>query len=128
MNELLLLIKKDTDTLIDQTKTKSQETLEIKMNESMQTFSFSPPINLVQEGKWLLGKTSIEATNSVFDITHGNNSFSTSTPNHWNSEDGEEFVNKPNKLLDLKSEKDIELQIKEVEKNWHSNRNSKQWL
>ena len=37
-NELLLLIKKHNDTLIEQTKTKSQETLEYKMNKQMQTF------------------------------------------------------------------------------------------
>ena len=40
---MLLLIKKHTDTLIEQTKTKSQETLEFKMNKHMQTFSFKPP-------------------------------------------------------------------------------------
>ena len=35
--ELLLLIKKHTDPLIEQTKTKLQETLEFKMNKQMQT-------------------------------------------------------------------------------------------
>ena len=54
-NELLLLIKKHTDKLIEQTKTKPQETLEFKMIKQMQTFSFNPPINLFEEGKWLLG-------------------------------------------------------------------------
>ena len=53
-NELLLLIRKHTDTLIEQTKTKPQEALEFKMNKQMQLFSFSPPINLVEEDKWLL--------------------------------------------------------------------------
>ena len=37
-NKLLLLFKKHTDTLIEQTKTKPQETLEFKMNKQMQTF------------------------------------------------------------------------------------------
>ena len=32
-NELLLLIKKHTDTLIQQTKTKPQEALEFKLNK-----------------------------------------------------------------------------------------------
>ena len=59
-NELLLLIKKPTDTLIEPTKTKPQETLEFKMKKQMQTFSFSPAINLVEEGKWLLGVSSFE--------------------------------------------------------------------
>ena len=44
INELLLLIKRHTDTLIEQTKTKHQETLELKMKKKMQTFSFNPPI------------------------------------------------------------------------------------
>ena len=36
--ELLLLIKKHTDTLIPQTKTRPQKTLEFKANKQMQTF------------------------------------------------------------------------------------------
>ena len=53
-NELLLLIKKHVDVLIEQTRTKPQETLEFRMNKSMQTFSFSPPVNLLEENKWLM--------------------------------------------------------------------------
>ena len=49
-SELLLLIKKHTDLLIQQTKTKPQETLEFKKSKQTQTFSFSPPINLLEEG------------------------------------------------------------------------------
>ena len=80
---MLLLIKKHTDTLIEQTKTKPQETLEFKMNKRRQTFSFNPPINLVEEDKWLLAVSSFECTNSVFNITDDNNSFSISIPGHW---------------------------------------------
>ena len=49
--ELLLLIKKHTDTLIEQTKSKPQETLDFKMNKQKQTFLFNPPINLLEEGR-----------------------------------------------------------------------------
>ena len=63
-NELLLLIKKLTGTLIEQTKTKPQETLEFKMNKQMQTFSFNPPINLPEEDKWPLAVDSSGCTNS----------------------------------------------------------------
>ena len=63
-----LLLKKHTDTLIEQTKTKTQEFLELKLYNQMETFSFSPPINLVEEAKWLIAVTSFEATNSVFNI------------------------------------------------------------
>ena len=58
-NELLLLNKKHTDTLIENTRTRPQETLEFKMNKQMQTFSFNPPINLLEEGKWLLAVSSV---------------------------------------------------------------------
>ena len=79
--ELLLLIKKHTDTLIEQTKTKPQETLEFKMNKQMQTFN--PPSNLVEEGKWLLAVSSFECTISVLNITNENNSFSLIIPGHY---------------------------------------------
>ena len=39
---MLLLIKKHTDTLIEQTKTKPQETLEFKMNKQTQIFRSIP--------------------------------------------------------------------------------------
>ena len=66
-NEVLLSIEKHTDTLNEQPRTKPQETLEFKMNKKqMETLSFNPPINLVEEGKWLLGVTSFEATKPVF--------------------------------------------------------------
>ena len=50
-NELLLLIKKHTDTLIEQTRTRYRETLEFKMDKQRQIFSFNPSINLFEEGK-----------------------------------------------------------------------------
>ena len=115
-NELLLSIKKHTDTLIEQTKTKPKETLEFKMIEKMQIFSFKPPINLVEEGKWLLAVSSFEATKSVSKITDKNKSFSFSTPGHWNSEDSEELTNKLNKLLEIRSQNGLELHVNQVRK------------
>ena len=72
-NELLLSIKKHTDTLIQETKTRPQETFEFKMNRRMKIFSFNPLMNLVEGGKWLLGLSSLQCTNSVFNITNENN-------------------------------------------------------
>ena len=112
-NELLLLIKKHTDTLIEQTKTKPQETLEFKMNKQMQTFSFNPPINLVEEGRWLISVSSFECTNSVFNITNENNSFSIIIPGHYETEFAEKSIGELNKLLELKS---LELNVEEVRK------------
>ena len=112
-NQLLLLIKKHTDTLIEQTKTKPQETLEFKMDKQMQTFSFNPPINFVEEGKWLLAVSSLECTNSVFNITNENNSFSIIIPGHYKTEFAEKVINDLNKLLELKS---LELHVEKVRK------------
>ena len=112
-NELLLLNKKHTDTLIEQTKTKPQETLKFKMNKQTQTFSFNPPINLVEEGKWLLAVSSFECTNSVFNITNENNSFSIIILGHYETESAEKTMDKLNKLLELRS---LELHVKEVRK------------
>ena len=44
--DLLLLNKKHTDVLIEQTRNRPQEKLEFKWNDQM--------INFAQEGKWLL--------------------------------------------------------------------------
>ena len=71
---MLPLIKKHTDTLIEQTKIKPQETLEFRMNKQKQIYSFNPPIKLLEEGKWFLGVSSLQDTKSVFNITNENNS------------------------------------------------------
>ena len=112
-NELLLLIKKHTDTLIEQTKTKPQETLEFKMNKQTQTFSFNPPINLVEEGKWLLAVSPFECTNSVFNINNENNSFSIILPGHYKTEFAEKVIIDLSKLIELRS---LELHVEEVRK------------
>ena len=112
-NELLLLIEKHTDTLIKQTKTKSQETLDFKLNKQRQTFSFNPPINLVEEDKWLLAVSSFERKNSVFNITNENNSFSIIISGHWETEFAEKNIDEVNRLLELRS---LELHVNEVRK------------
>ena len=100
-NELLLLIKKHKDALIYQTKTRPQ--VEYKMIKQMQTFSFSPPINLVEKGKWLLAVSSFQCTNSVFNKTNDNNGFSITIPGHSESKSAEKTIDELNKLLELRS-------------------------
>ena len=112
-NELLLLIKKQTDTLIEQTKTKPRETLESKTNKQKQFFSFSPPIKLVEEGRWLLAVSSFECTNSVFNTNNENNSFSINISSHWGSKSDEKAIDELNRLLKLRS---LELHVKEFRK------------
>ena len=113
---MLLLIKKHTDTLIEQTKRKQQETLEFKMNKQMQTFLFNPSINLVEEGKWLLRVSSFECTNSVLNITFKNNSFSINIPGHWETEFDRKTFAKISELIELRS---LELHVEEVKKRGH---------
>ena len=113
-NELLRLIKKHTETLIQQTKTKPQETLEFKMNKQRQTFSFNPPIILIEEGKWLLAVSAFECTNFIFNITNENNSFSIIIQGHYRNESDEKTIDELKKLLELRSENAIELPVEQV--------------
>ena len=112
-NELLLLIKKHTDTLSEQTKTKSQETLELVINKQTQTYSLNHPMDLSEVDKWLLAETFFECTTSVFNITNENNSFSITIPGHCETEFRRKTFAKINELLYVRS---LELDVEEVRK------------
>ena len=71
--DLLLSITKNYDTIIEQTHTKPQETLEFKMTKPRETFHFKPPIQT--EGDWMIGLVDLEVYNSIFNITEENNNF-----------------------------------------------------
>ena len=101
------------ERLLIEQKTRPQKTLEFKMAEQMQTFSFNPPINLSEEGKWLLAVSSFEATISVFNITEENNWFFIIIPNHWESKTAEKTIDEQNIFSELRS---LELHAKEVRK------------
>ena len=68
--DLLLSRSKNCETLNKQTHTRSQETLEFKPTQTKDTFSFKPPISI--EGFWMIGLTSLEKYNSIFNITEKN--------------------------------------------------------
>ena len=70
---LLLSITKNCETLIEQTHTKSQETIEFKTIKPRETFHFKPPIQI--QGDWMIGLTDLEVYNSIFNITEENNKF-----------------------------------------------------
>ena len=106
--------KTHTDKLIEKLKTKPQETLEFELDRQMETFSFSPPINLFEQGKWLLAVTSFEATNSFFTITNEEISISFPTPSYWFFSGGAETIYKLKNVLELRSQNDTELHVKEV--------------
>ena len=84
------------------------------MNKQLQTFSFNPPINLVEEGKWFLGVTLFDFTNSVFNITNENNSLSIIIPGHYQNKSDQINIERLNTLLERRSENGIELHVEEV--------------
>ena len=83
------------------------------MNKQRQTFSFSPPTNSIDEDKWLLAVSSFECTNSVFNITDDNNSFSIIIPAHSESEFANKIIDELNRLINLKT---LDLHVNEVRK------------
>ena len=62
----------------------------------MQTFLFNPPINLLEKCKWLLAVSSFDCTNSVFNITDENNSFSITIPGHSKTKSAEKTIDEQN--------------------------------
>ena len=86
------------------------------MFRSKQTFSFNPPTNLVEEGKWLERVTFFECPNFVFNITDENNSFSINILRRWNSKLAERTICELHKVSDLKSQNNIDLHVREFRK------------
>ena len=85
-----------------------------KLRES---FYLLTPMNLSEEGKWLLAVTSFEGTNSSYNIPDENKTSSITTPARWSSRGGAETMNRLQKLLETISQKYIELQVEEVKKS-----------
>ena len=73
IEDLLLSIIKNCETLIEQTPRKAEETLEFKMNKPRETFLFKTPIQV--KGDWMIGLTDLEVYISIFNITEQNNKF-----------------------------------------------------
>ena len=68
---LLLSIAKSNLDIVENTLSKPQETLEPKMTKQKESFSFDIPLELPE--KWMMGVTSLEVYNTVFNITEKNN-------------------------------------------------------
>ena len=62
----------------------------------------------------------VEATNRLINITDENNSFSISKPVRWRNLNYLEIgiIEKLQNLLKIRSQKDIELHVKQPRKNW----------
>ena len=68
---LLLSIAKSNQEIVETTHSKPQETLEFKMNKQKESFSFDIPLDLPEQ--WMMGVTSLEVYNTVYNITEKNN-------------------------------------------------------
>ena len=82
----------------------------------METFSFSPPLNFFEEVKWLLAVTSFETTNTVYNITDENISFSITIPGLWQTKSAEKTIDELEELSELKYQNSVKLHVKEVRK------------
>ena len=68
---LLLSFAKSSLDIVKNTLSKPQETLEFKMNKQKESFSFDIPLELPEQ--WMMGVTSLEVYNTVYNITEKNN-------------------------------------------------------
>ena len=68
---LLLNIAKSNQEIVENTHSKPQETLEFKMTKQKESFSFDVPLELNEQ--WMMGVTSLEVYNTVYNITNSNN-------------------------------------------------------
>ena len=68
---LLLNTAKSNQEIVENTHSKPQETLEFKMNKQKESFSFDIPLDLPEQ--WMMGVTSLEVYNTVYNITEKNN-------------------------------------------------------
>ena len=71
--ELIISFTINCETLNEQTHRKAEETLEFKLTKPRGTFHFNPPIQI--KGDWMIGLTSLEVYNSIFNINQENNKF-----------------------------------------------------
>ena len=80
--EFLLFSLKYLDFLHEQTQTKPQQSLELKLDKPMETFSFEIPVKL-NDRKWMLRLTSLELHISIFEMTEGKEKSMIATKGYW---------------------------------------------
>ena len=68
---LFLNIAKSNQESVENTHSKPQETLEFRMTNQKESFSFDVPLELNE--KWMMGVTSLEVYKTVYNITDKNN-------------------------------------------------------
>ena len=79
--DLLPSFTNNCGTLIKQTHIKPQERPEFEPREPRETFSFKPSISLGSVFNWMIGLTSLEVYNSIYNLAEENNKFELYTDN-----------------------------------------------
>ena len=67
----MLNIAKSNQEIVENTHSKPQETLEFKMTKQKESFSFDVPLQLNE--KWMMGVTSLEVYNTVYNVPEKKN-------------------------------------------------------
>ena len=74
--EVLIVSKtRNGETFIEQTHTKPEETVEFRLNQLKENFSFNLSIILRLDSEWMIGLTGLEVYIFIFNITDENNNF-----------------------------------------------------
>ena len=112
---LLLSIAKSNQKIVENTHSKPQETLEFKMNKQKESFSFDLPLELPEQ--WMMGVTSLEVYNTLYNITEKNNKHKLFETDKMLKEYkvATEFMSKIKKLYETSGNKGISI-IEEIKK------------
>ena len=112
---LLLSIAKSNQKIVENTHSKPQETLEFKMNKQKESFSFDLPLELPEQ--WMMGVTSLEVYNTLYNITEKNNKHKLFETDKMLKEYkvATEFMSKIKKLYETSGNKGIS-NIEEIKK------------
>ena len=117
-----MLNEQTTKLLIEQSESRPPEMLEFRLNKQMGTFSFNPSIKVAEQGKWLSAVTSSEPTNSVFNLTGEDNTFSITIPGYWFLSGSVGTVKGLKILLQHRSQNDIALHVKKIRERGNQKR------
>ena len=98
--------------IVENTLSKPQETLEFKMNKQKESFSFDIPLDLPEQ--WMMGVTSLEVYNTVYNITEKNNKLFTTEQNLKEYEFATEFIPKIKNVYKTSNIEEIKKLINDV--------------
>ena len=111
---LLLSIAKSNLDIVENTHSKPQETLEFKMNKQKESFSFDKTLDLPEQ--WMMGVTSLEVYNTIYNITEKNNKIKlfTTEQNLKEYKFATEFIPKIKNLYETSDIEEIKKLINDV--------------